>query len=892
MKKILLLLLFCGFNVITAQTNFTPIWAKAIGDPAGDDNLEVSAVDAGGNICIGGKIDGVIDFDPGPGVTSYTHSNKAYLAKYSPSGSLLFAGIYVGDAESRIYSIDFDSNSNIYVYGYFAYGYTDFDIGAGTYSLAANNSDFFVAKYNSSGVIQWAINVGDPNSTLNPYKMEVTSGGSVVVTGDFTNFVDFDPSIGGVTTLTSNAQSDVYVATYDNAGNFNWAKSFGGSGIDQGYGIDVDASGNVAVTGTYEYTVDLDPGAGTTTVISEGSQDIFVSKFSSTGVFLWGGSMGGPLSDVGGRVKFNSTGEVIVSSAVQSSTFDVNPLAGVTPQIKIGDPGYNDILLSKLNGTNGALVWSKVGAPTGQNNAVGAGLHIDSQNNIFLAGNFSGVMDFDMNGGTYTLTPQVNPFQDIFVAKYDNSNANLIFAFNMGGGNQAGTLCRDVSVKGDTLFLAGVHTNTMDMDPGAGTFSLDLLGGSDFYISKFNYCTLPALSGITGSTFMCGGQSATLSLVNPQLNDATQWSWYQNACNNGTVIGTGTSLTVSPVVTTTYYVNGTGGCVPPGGSCLNMTITINPNTHVTGTITSNTITPVPVSGQVLLFKYEPNLTKFDTIMKQAIGVGGAYSFSSVPSGSYIVQAVPGSNTLVPTYSPDKVGWKDAQEFFHGCAVNDVKNINVIEVSNWGVGTGMLTGKVVEGSKYGQKGANVTAPGAPIKGISVKGGRNPGGSIGAQDRTLPGGTYTLSGIPNNVSGESYFVFVDIAGLDTAGTYHKVIMTGSDQYFNLDFVVDSAKIHPAVFVGLNESKIERKNFRIYPNPSNGKIYIECELESPSQLSIEMFDLMGKNVASIYPSAIEESKQLTILSDQSKLSSGIYFLKLKVNDEVTNVKLIINN
>ena len=119
-----------------------------------------------------------------------------------------------------------------------------------------------------------------------------------------------------------------------------------------------------------------------------------------------------------------------------------------------------------------------------------------------------------------------------------------------------------------------------------------------------------------------------------------------------------------------------------------------------------------------------------------------------------------------------------------------------------------------------------------------------------------------------------------------------MNGSDQYFNLDFVVDSAKIHAAVFVGLNENKIERKNFMIYPNPSNGKIYIECELETPSELSIDLYDLLGKNVATIYPTALEESKQLTILTDQSKLSSGIYFLKMKVNNEITTVKIIINN
>ena len=83
--------------------------------------------------------------------------------------------------------------------------------------------------------------------------------------------------------------------------------------------------------------------------------------------------------------------------------------------------------------------------------------------------------------------------------------------------------------------------------------------------------TVPTISATIGS--FCGSGSSTLSIATGTLNGAAAWHWYSGSCG-GTAVGTGTSVTVSPTVTTTYYARGEGGCVTPG-SCGSFTVTVN-----------------------------------------------------------------------------------------------------------------------------------------------------------------------------------------------------------------------------------------------------------------------------------------------------------------------------
>ncbi len=82
--------------------------------------------------------------------------------------------------------------------------------------------------------------------------------------------------------------------------------------------------------------------------------------------------------------------------------------------------------------------------------------------------------------------------------------------------------------------------------------------------------TVPA---ITPDTVVCGEDNAvTLRVISGNLNDATNWKWYIGSCG-GTFVDTGTSVTISPLVNTTYYVRGEGGCAAPG-NCASGVVTL------------------------------------------------------------------------------------------------------------------------------------------------------------------------------------------------------------------------------------------------------------------------------------------------------------------------------
>jgi hypothetical protein len=126
---------------------------------------------------------------------------------------------------------------------------------------------------------------------------------------------------------------------------FAWAAGMGGTGYDYGYGIAVDASGNVYTTGSFEGTADFDPGSGVSNLTSAGDNDVFVRKLDASGNFLWARSMGGTGSDRGGGIAVDASG-IVYTTGWFSSTVDFDPGAGT---VNLTSAGARDIFVQKLS---------------------------------------------------------------------------------------------------------------------------------------------------------------------------------------------------------------------------------------------------------------------------------------------------------------------------------------------------------------------------------------------------------------------------------------------------------------------------------------------------------------------------------------------------------------
>jgi subtilisin-like proprotein convertase family protein len=95
-------------------------------------------------------------------------------------------------------------------------------------------------------------------------------------------------------------------------------------------------------------------------------------------------------------------------------------------------------------------------------------------------------------------------------------------------------------------------------------------------------CNNPDVPSIAGLNAVCEGSSITLSIGTGNLNDAADWNWYSGSCG-GTLEGSGSTLAVSPLTSTSYFVRGEGGCVVPG-ACVQVDVTVNPVSSGTETV--------------------------------------------------------------------------------------------------------------------------------------------------------------------------------------------------------------------------------------------------------------------------------------------------------------------
>jgi hypothetical protein len=446
-------------------------WAFQLGSGQanGTATFEVrkTLLDASGNTYVTGVYSQYgRDLDPGTGVSylPYADVQSTFIVKLDASGGLVWART-VRNAFNN--SAALDGSGNILVHGAYT-GTVDFDPGAGTFNMTSpvsSGSAGFLLKLDTAGTFVWAKSVG---ATRNyDSDVTVTSTGDIVVVGTFNVAADFDPNA-GVTSLTPTGQ-DVYVAKLNQDGSLTWATRFGGTSFTVATSVAVDAVGNIFVGGSFNSTVDFDPGAGVANRSSTGSftSDAFVVKLSASGTFVWADAFGGANSDVVNDLALTSTGDVVAVGRFIDS-IDLDPGAGTN--IRTGINSWSDSIFVVKLASGGAHVWGgavRSGGPSG----VG-GVMIDAAGNIYIDGRVDAGAVFDAATGA-----------DV----QGGENAGFLWTLTAAGAHQR--LERWVGGAGVAIagngsgdyVLAGTVSSTIDFDPGTGTAYVAAPYGSQNY---------------------------------------------------------------------------------------------------------------------------------------------------------------------------------------------------------------------------------------------------------------------------------------------------------------------------------------------------------------------------------------------------------------------------
>jgi len=292
------------------------IWAKAWGG-GGYDIIHGMATSSDSSIYLGIEYFGTADFDPGEGV--YEHTAVGYadiaLCKLDGDGNFQWAhswGSALGDGSDGLV---FDDEGNLYMTGDFSFT-IDFDPGEGVDELTSNGErDVFLMKWNSNDEYQWTRSWGSSGDTVQSWDkgngIDVDVDGNPVVTGMFTNTVDFDAGDGEFT-LESIGMADIFACKYDPDGNFIWARSFGSPEYDIGIEIQVDTQGNVYTIGAFKGTADFDPGEGVSNFISNGNHDSCLAVYNAVGEYSGGMSWGGIGPDYAHNIFITGSDEILV----------------------------------------------------------------------------------------------------------------------------------------------------------------------------------------------------------------------------------------------------------------------------------------------------------------------------------------------------------------------------------------------------------------------------------------------------------------------------------------------------------------------------------------------------------------------------------------------------
>jgi len=259
--------------VTKLNSSGTILWSSFLGGTLNDWANGV-AIDSAGNAVISGNTNST-DF-PSTGGFDMTlgGTQDAFVAKVSGTGALLWSSYLGGSTSDAANAIAVDGSGNAFVVGQAQS--TDFPTTGGfDTTYGGGFSDGFLTKISGTGTLSWSTYLGG----LTPDEaraVAVDASGNVVVVGD-TAGSDF-PIGGGFDSTYNGAGRDAFVLRTSNAGVRHWSSYLGGNAVDWGYGVAIDGSGNIFITGqtnstNFPSTAGFDASLG-------GTYDAYITKLA------------------------------------------------------------------------------------------------------------------------------------------------------------------------------------------------------------------------------------------------------------------------------------------------------------------------------------------------------------------------------------------------------------------------------------------------------------------------------------------------------------------------------------------------------------------------------------------------------------------------------------
>jgi uncharacterized protein (TIGR03437 family) len=523
----------------------------------------------------------------------------AFVTKLSPAGNTLAYSTYLGGSDNDVgHGIAVDGAGSAYVTGY-TYS-PDFPTQS-PYQKSryryVDKLDAFVTKLSPAGnTLVYSTYLGGSDNDEG-YGIAVDGAGSAYVTG-YTHSTDFPTQ--SPYQATCRGISDAFVTKLTPAGNaLVYSTYLGGSGIDTGNGIAVDAAGSAYVTGGTQST-NFPTQSAYQATFQGGTGDAFVTKLTPAGALVYSTYLGGSGSEGGSGIAVDGAGSAYVTGNTYSTNFPTQ-----SPYHTYR--GESDAFVAKLSSAGNTLLYSTYLGGSG--NDVGYGIAVDSAGAAYVTGST------DSDG-----FPTQSPYQtdrrggsDAFISKLDQHSVGLAISGVVNAASYAPVIAPYSYV---TILGSGFATTQTSWDTAIpdGRTLPTTLGGVQVKVNGKNAYV----------SFVSAGQ---LNVLAP-LDTATGSVSVQVTTPEGTATTNATMAQVSPGFfcyvlggkTHLAAINGvTGALVAPTGALAGVTSRPAKPGDILALYANGlgaTATPVP-AGQVLATHYP-----IDNLAHLSVTLGG------------------------------------------------------------------------------------------------------------------------------------------------------------------------------------------------------------------------------------------------------------------------------
>jgi hypothetical protein len=325
------------------------LWSTYLGG-ANFDSAEKIALGTDGNILICGYTSSLNTFTT-TGCFQATNNGgyDAFICKINPAGHLVWSTLFGMAGGDFAYDITVDKLNNISVGGT--------TTSTGLYTVAGTsfqvnlkgNTDAFIARFSPTGALKWCTYYGGNNSE--DIHVVTTDANCHVIGAGGSFSTNLNTSAGAHQSL-NEGSTDCYVIKLDSNGARVFSSYFGGSGLDDVWGVACDAASNIYLAG-HTNSTDFDTTAGAYQTINKGFSDWFLSKWSPTGTLTSCTLFGGSQEERLGRMILSGPHELTLMGKTESN--DVSMLGS---SIQSTLAGTYDILLAKFDVDTMEPLWS------------------------------------------------------------------------------------------------------------------------------------------------------------------------------------------------------------------------------------------------------------------------------------------------------------------------------------------------------------------------------------------------------------------------------------------------------------------------------------------------------------------------------------------------------